>query len=36
MEMVLPASYAVIEEEEMMYLEGGGKSHCKSLEGIYA
>jgi len=25
MEMVLPASYAVIEEEEMMYLEGGGK-----------
>ena len=25
MQMVLPASYAVIEEEEMMYLEGGGK-----------
>ncbi|GAA4077043.1 hypothetical protein GCM10022410_22260 [Amphibacillus indicireducens] len=24
MEMVLPASYAVIEEEEMMYLDGGG------------
>ncbi|WP_017470382.1 hypothetical protein [Amphibacillus jilinensis] len=23
MEMVLPASYAVIEEEEMMYLDGG-------------
>ncbi len=24
MQMVLPASYAVIEEEEMMYLDGGG------------
>lgn len=33
MQMVLPASYAVIEEEEMMYLDGGGPQ--KHLGEIY-
>jgi len=33
MEMVLPASYAVIEEEEMMYLEGGKRYY--NLTGLF-
>ncbi len=34
MQMVLPASYAVIEEEEMMYLDGGMSKLTKA--GIIA
>ena len=33
MEMVLPASYAVIEEEEMMYLEGGATARVRGTAG---
>ena len=36
MQMVLPASYAVIEEEEMMYLDGGwsSKTFGRNLYGL--
>ncbi len=37
MELVLPNNYVVIDEEEMMYLDGGDwKNFSRNIKGLWA